>query len=203
MHPKAETVMVPGPAGRLEGRILDQGQDRWAVICHPHPQFGGTMNNKVVTTVERALQQKGWSTLVFNFRGVGDSDGTYDQGVGEQADLLAVIEWLRNAHAPGQLLLGGFSFGAYIALRCWPAVRPDALLSIAPPVGLWPFDDVAVPEVPWVVVQPGADEVVDVAAVWRWLSSLTLRPTLYWRAGVSHFFHRQLIWLREVIKLEY
>ncbi len=203
MHPKAESIMIPGPEGHLEGRILDKGTGRWALICHPHPQFGGSMNNKVVTTVERALQQKGWSTLAFNFRGVGLSEGAFAQGVGEQADLLAVVTWLRKRQNVERLLLGGFSFGAYISLRVWPQVGPDALLSIAPPVGLWDFSAVETPELPWTVIQGGADEVVDPQAVWSWLGSLPVRPTLYWRAGVSHFFHHQLIWLREIIKLEY
>jgi len=204
MHPKGEIIMIPGPVGSLEGRIVvNQSQGRWAVLCHPHPRFGGSMNNKVITTVERALQQKGWSTLVFNFRGVGHSGGTYAQGVGEQADLLAIIDWLRVHHPVEQLLLGGFSFGAYVSLQVWPKVEPDALLSIAPPVGLWDFAAIETPTLPWVVIQPGADEVVDPQAVWHWLSSLPVRPTLYWRSGVSHFFHRQLIWLRETIKLEY
>lgn len=204
MHPKGEIIMIPGPAGTLEGRIVvNESRRRWAVLCHPHPRFGGSMNNKVITTVERALQQKGWNTLVFNFRGVGRSEGDYAQGVGEQADLLAMLDWLRTHHPVEQLLLGGFSFGAYVSLKVWPKVDPDALLSIAPPVGLWDFASIETPTPPWVVIQPGADEVVAPQAVWSWLGGLSVRPTLYWRAGVSHFFHHQLIWLREAIKLEY
>ena len=203
MHPAAECVMIPGPAGGLQARIVEKTAARWAVLCHPHPRFGGTMNNKVITTVERALQQKGWSTLCFNFRGVEQSEGAFDNGVGEQDDLLAVIEWLRTHHAVEQLLLGGFSFGAYIALRVWSRVGPNGLLTLAPPVGLWDFANIETPEVPWVVIQPGADEVVDPNAVWAWLSEQPQYPSLYWRRGASHFFHGQLIWLREVIKLEY
>ena len=140
MQSGVEKVWIPGPAGRLEGRILDNGASRWALLCHPHPQYGGTMDNKVVTTVERALQQLGWSTLVFNFRGAGGSEGAFDNGIGEQADLMAVHAWLQAHHRPQRLLLGGFSFGAYVTLNRWQALGADALLSIAPPVGLWDFD---------------------------------------------------------------
>jgi len=204
MHPKAVKALIKGPAGVLETRILENNHSRrWAVLCHSHPLYGGSMNNKVITTVERALQQKGWSTLCFNFRGVGDSAGAFDQGVGEQEDLAAVVHWLRETYKPEQLLLGGFSFGAYVGLKSYPALAPDRLLSIAPPVGLWDFTAIQPPAQNWVVIQPGADEVVQPQAVWQWLSSCAYLPSLYWRAGASHFFHGQLIWLREVIKLEY
>ncbi len=203
MHPKAEIRLIEGSAGPLQTRILDNGSGRWALLCHPHPLYGGSMDNKVIVTVERALQQKGWSTCVFNFRGVGESAGEYSGGQGERLDLLAVHRYLQDQHEVSHLLLGGFSFGAYISLSAWPQLTPQQLLSLAPPVGLWPFDGIRTPECPWVVIQGGADEVVAPDAVWAWLSSLERRPTLYWRDGVSHFFHRQLIWLREVIKLEY
>jgi len=203
MHPKAEERLIEGPVGPLQARILDQGGERWALLCHPHPLYGGSMNNKVITTVERALQQKGWSTVCFNFRGVGASVGTFDNGVGEREDLLAVARWGRERWPAARFLLGGFSFGAYVSLSGWSQLWPDAVLTIAPPVGLWDFSPIDAPEVPWVVIQGGADEVVSPEAVWRWLSALPIAPSLYWRAGVSHFFHGQLIWLREVVKLEY
>ncbi len=203
MQSGVEKVWIPGPAGRLEGRILDNGASRWALLCHPHPQYGGTMDNKVVTTVERTLQQLGWSTLVFNFRGAGGSEGAFDNGIGEQADLMAVHAWLQARHQPQRLLLGGFSFGAYVTLNRWQAVEADALLSIAPPVGLWDFGALVPPQTNWTVIQGGGDEVVSPAAVLAWLAAQPAMPTLYWRAGVSHFFHGQLVWLKGVIELEY
>lgn len=203
MHPKAVKQLISGPVGPLESRILENDPDRWAVLCHPHPLYGGSMDNKVITTVERALQQKGWSTLCFNFRGVGESAGSFDQGIGEQADLQAVVAWLKAHYGESDWLLGGFSFGAYVSLKSWKMLNPSSLLSIAPPVELWDFSEIATPTVPWVVIQGGADEVVAPEAVAQWLVQQHPYPTVYWRAGVSHFFHRQLIWLREVIKLEY
>lgn len=115
MNSRTEYLLQAGPAGLLEVAIdrpaLDAVQRGTAVIAHPHPLFGGTMQNKVVGTLARAFVQTGWTAVRFNFRGIGQSEGSYDNGIGEVQDLLAVIE----AQAPtGPLALAGFSFGGFV-----------------------------------------------------------------------------------------
>ena len=175
-----------------------------AVIAHPHPLHGGTMHNKVVTMVARALRELGATTVRFNFRGTGGSAGAFDHGKGEREDLRAVVEWARAGHPGHALWLAGFSFGAYVSLSAAAALRPDALISIAPPVAGrgWEFDDIEIPEVPWLVVQGDADEIVDAQSVYDWIDSLPRKPQLVRMVDTSHFFHRKLIDLRGAIQHE-
>jgi alpha/beta superfamily hydrolase len=125
--PRAEALRIAGPAGALEGVLEDpqvSPQPGFAVICHPHPLYGGTMQNKVVHTIGRACQEFGMPTVRFNFRGVGASAGHYDEGRGETQDALAVIAWGRARWPASPLILAGFSFGAMIALRAPRRRRP-------------------------------------------------------------------------------
>src|SRR5262245_43320463 len=115
MNANTQRLLVAGPAGQIECAIDLPAVSPFgtAVVCHPHPQHGGTMGNKVVQTLARAVLQLGWRSVRFNFRGVGASQGGWDNGVGEIDDALAVIEAQRDGTAP--LLLAGFSFGGYVA----------------------------------------------------------------------------------------
>src|SRR3954447_6700062 len=119
MSPRTVVQRIAGPAGWIECAIdAPAGAPRGlAVVCHPHPQFGGTMDNKVVQTLARALLQLGWHSVRFNFRGIGASAGTWDEGRGEVDDALAVVAAFRAeaGASPGPLLLAGFSFGGYVA----------------------------------------------------------------------------------------
>lgn len=196
--------MLDGPAGRLE-TISDvatrTGARRGvAVICHPQPQQGGTMHNKVVTMTERALRESGLDTVRFNFRGTGDSTGTYDDGTGESDDLAAVVAWVRKVRPQDALWLGGFSFGAYISIRNAVRLRADALVSIAPPIGVRPLDGVPLPQCPWLLIQGEADEVVDPQAVFDWIATLEHPPELIRMPETGHFFHRRMMDLRGAIK---
>jgi alpha/beta superfamily hydrolase len=114
-------VFIRGPVGKLEcfADVPDPSEERPAtmVICHPHPQHGGTMHNKVVTILERSMRELGLRTIRFNFRGAGESEGEHDEGYGETDDLFAVTEWVRHSRPNDELWLGGFSFGSFIALR--------------------------------------------------------------------------------------
>ena len=159
------------------------------------------MHNKVVTMAARALRESGATTLRFNFRGVGHSAGTFDEGNGESDDLRAVVAWARQEHPASQLWLAGFSFGAYVALRNAAELQPGLLLSIAPPVGRsWDFDSIPHPNCPWIVIQGEDDEVVDAAAVKAWVETLSPPPEFVSMPGTSHFFHRKLMDLRGAIK---
>ena len=201
-----QPLSIPGPAGRIEAAydLPEPGtaeQPVLAIVCHPLPTEGGSMHNKVVTMVARALRESGVATLRFNFRGVGQSEGAFDDGRGELDDLRAVAAWVR-AHHPGKALwLAGFSFGSWVALRGAAGLGATALISIAPPVQRgWDFADIELPACPWLVVQGEADEVVDAAAVFAWLASLPRQPQLVKMPDTSHFFHRKLIDLRGAVK---
>ncbi|MDE2407541.1 MAG: alpha/beta hydrolase [Xanthomonadaceae bacterium] len=197
-------LAIPGPAGRIEA-IFEPAdapaQPLLAVLCHPLPTEGGSMHNKVVTTTARALRECGIACLRFNFRGVGSSEGSFDDGRGELDDLRAVVAWARAQHPDKGLWLAGFSFGAWVSLRGAVELGAEALISIAPPVGRsWDFSALALPEVPWLVVQGSADEIVDADAVRAWASALPHPPQLVEMPDTSHFFHRKLIDLRGVLQ---
>jgi hypothetical protein len=164
----------------------------FGVVCHPHPLFGGTMTNKVAHTVARAFTAHGAATLRFNFRGVGASAGSYDDGRGETDDLLAVVGYARARFPDLPLWLGGFSFGSFVALRGHSAAGAARLVTIAPPVGRWDFGGLEPPRCPWLVVQGDQDDLVDHRAVAQWLAPMPAAPRLVLLAGAEHFFHGRL-----------
>jgi alpha/beta superfamily hydrolase len=197
-------VMIDGPAGLLEANA-EEGSDRdasYALICHPHPLFGGTMDNKVVTTVARALNACGMPTIRFNFRGVGASAGVHDDGRGETDDAAAVAAWGARRFGGRTVLIAGFSFGAYVAMRLAQMLRPSRLILIAPPVGRFEFTPLAAPACPLLIVQGDADDVVDPIAVQKWAESHRPLARLIMLTGVGHFFHGHLVELRDAIETE-
>jgi alpha/beta superfamily hydrolase len=195
--------MIAGPAGALEARVEDPtpGVTPFAcgVVCHPHPLYGGTMQNKVVHTVARAMQELDVPTVRFNFRGVGGSAGQYDAGRGELEDALAVCTWARANWGCEALWLAGFSFGAAVALEAAALARPATLVTVAPPVGRIIVSAVARPPCPWLIVQGDRDELVDVATVRRWSGEFEAPPRLVELAGAEHFFHGRLGEVRAVV----
>ena len=197
-------VLIPGPAGTLELMIdlPEPGQERAgvAVVCHPNPPDGGTLHNKVVTMAARALSELGLAAVRFNFRGVGQSKGSFDQGRGETLDLLAVTDWVRKQRPNDALWLAGFSFGSWVALQGARHLPVKQMISIAPPVGLREFAGVLPPPCPWLVVQGEIDDIVDPQAVYDWIDSLKDKPTLVRMPDTGHFFHRRLMDLRGAIK---
>ncbi|HUO67437.1 MAG TPA: alpha/beta hydrolase [Gammaproteobacteria bacterium] len=197
---KSESVVVPGPAGRLEAAIdsVETPARAIAVVCHPHPLQQGTMQNKVVTTVARAFAQLGARVLRFNFRGVGASEGRYSDGVGERDDALAAIAWSRVRWPDLVLYLGGFSFGAAIALGVAAEARPRGLVTIAPPLDRLPADFVP-PDCPWLLIHGSADDVVPFAATEARLATLEVRPHVLAMKDAGHFFHGRLLEVDEAI----
>lgn len=198
----AERVVIDGPAGPLEG-VVERPRDAAdlraiAVLCHPHPLYHGTMNNKVVHTLARAVVQLGQPAVRFNFRGVGDSHGAYAEGEGEAEDALAVVAWSRTRWPEAELWLGGFSFGAYVSLSIAAEARPARLISVAPPVVRFDMSSLTLPRCPWLVIQGERDELVEATAVERWARGLDPSPQLRLLPDTDHFFHGRLTKLREI-----
>ncbi|MEL7538455.1 MAG: alpha/beta fold hydrolase [Pseudomonadota bacterium] len=198
--PEREELTVAGPAGPLECLLETpsvSGAVRGAaLVCHPHPLHGGTMQNKVVHTLARAALDRDMAAMRFNFRGVGASAGSHDHGVGEIEDALAVAAELRQRFAP-PLVVAGFSFGAAVAIEVARRLEPAALVSIAPAVDRWPRDDDwAQPRCPWLIVHGDADEIVAVDSVVEFANTLEPGPELLILPDVSHFFHGHLVALR-------
>jgi uncharacterized protein len=196
-----ERLTIAGPAGALEAILedLEVSRDSYAVVCHPHPLFGGTMENKVVTTVARALQETGIPTLRFNFRGVGSSKGTFDAGDGETDDAAAVASFGALRWPGRQLVLAGFSFGSYVALRLALKRHTSRLITVAPPVDRFNFSEVGAPDCPWLVVQGDSDDIVDPKSVFAWVKDLEPAPKLVVLPGVGHFFHGHLTELKAAV----
>ena len=195
-------MFVPGPVGRLQA-MLDAPPEEdivgAAVVCHPHPQHGGTMHNKVAHTLARSFARSGLVTLRFNFRGTEDSEGKFDNGVGELDDALAAIDWLQQRQPEGSLWLGGFSFGAAIAVRAAIATEVSGLISVAPAIYRFGGNLDSQPQCPWLVIQGDEDELVDVEETIGWINGLEPGPELVVMQGAEHFFHGRLNDLRELV----
>jgi len=198
-------LLLPGPSGALEVAVEHPGsgdpqRPLMAVICHPLPTGGGTMHNKVVTMLARSLRELGAVVVRFNFRGVGQSQGAFDNGDGEREDLRTVFEWAHTQHPGYAIWLAGFSFGAYVSLAMQAQLRPGLLISVAPPVERWDFTGILAPAMPWVVIQGEDDEIIDAEAVYAWLGALATPVELVRMPGTGHFFHRKMMDLRGAIR---
>jgi uncharacterized protein len=200
MNATTQRSSVAGPAGPIECAIDEpspgaRSQPRGvAVLCHPHPQHGGTLDNKVVQTLARALVQLGYTSVRFNFRGVGASQGSWDEGRGEVDDALAVVAAHRVSALP--LVLGGFSFGGYVASQAALKLSNPAerLVLVGPAV-----QSFAVANVPadTLVIHGETDDVVPLAAVFDWARPQALPVTVL--PGAGHFFHGQLPVLKHIV----
>ncbi|MFG6442918.1 alpha/beta hydrolase [Roseateles sp. LKC17W] len=198
MNAQTEKRLVPGPAGQIEvaidlppGGVASVGT---ALICHPNPTQGGTMDNKVVQTVARAFLQLGWRAVRFNFRGIGQSEGAWDGGRGEVDDALAVLDAVR---VPGEaLVLAGFSFGGYVASRAAQRMAEPAqrLVLVGPATSR--FDTAPVPA-DTVVIHGEVDDVVPLSSVLDWARPQSLPVIVV--PGVGHFFHGQLPLLKSLV----
>ena len=198
-QPVSDKLFIDGPVGQLEAIVERPGEgalEGCAVVCHPHPQHGGTMHNKVAHTLARAFVRSGYETLRFNFRGTELSEGSFDDGIGELDDALAAIEWMRARHGSYPLWLAGFSFGAAIAVKAAVATHVDGLISVAPAISRFATGLESQPQCPWLVVQGDQDELVDVEETVEWMDSLEPGPELLIIPDGEHFFHGRLAELR-------
>lgn len=188
----------------LDSRVLDQGAATGLIMCHPHPLFGGTMDNKVVTTVVRAARDLGLNTLRFNFRGVGKSTGTHDHGQGEQDDVATAVAYAREHLGWQNIILVGFSFGAGMACL-YASKSPEGLAGlflIAPAVHHFDAPSVLPHEFETWVLMGDEDEVVPFDEVESWTALVVPQPHWLVFENAGHFFHGRLSDLKATLKEE-
>ncbi len=192
MARRIESLFLDGPAGRLEA-LLEEPEAAAprmaAVVCHPHPQHGGTMHNKVVYRLARGLRRAGAVVLRFNYRGVNLSEGVYDEGVGEKEDARAAVTWLRGRYPEAPLWLAGFSFGSRIALSLGcEGVGARKLIAVGFPATYQDSARLGRCDVPRVFIQSTNDRFGPRAAMEEYFESLNEGKELYWVEAGDHFF---------------
>ena len=201
--------LIPGPAGLLQCKaragVADKSKDGAPIVilCHPHPLFEGTMDNKVITTLARVFRDHGISQLRFNFRGVGKSQGQHADMLGESEDLIFLMDLLAEK-LPGQkFVLAGFSFGSGVAsLAAQKRTDIERLLLVAPPNSKYGSAYLTDYPCPVSIYQGGEDDVVEPKLVRSWASRIQTESKLYWFDGVGHFFHGKLLDLSKAVQAE-
>ncbi|WP_341303721.1 alpha/beta fold hydrolase [Pseudomonas sp. TMP25] len=198
-------LMIAGPCGQLEALWLDTLDARGvALICHPNPVQGGTMLNKVVSTLQRTARDCGLATVRFNYRGAGASAGSHDMASGEVDDAEAVAHWLRAQYPDLPLTLLGFSFGGFVAAALGgrleaQGVMPEKLFMLAPAVQRLTAETPPASHCPLVLIQPEDDEVIDPQTVYQWSAALGRAHELLKVAECGHFFHGKLTDLKDLL----
>ncbi|HEV8261975.1 MAG TPA: alpha/beta fold hydrolase [Burkholderiales bacterium] len=190
-------LSIDGPAGRLEIVADDPGEARRgvALVAHPHPLYGGTLENKVVQTLAKACVASGYCALRLNFRGVGASDGVFDEGRGEIEDFLALAEHARRTYGEGERAVGGFSFGGFVAASVAGRLEPKYLVLVAPAVGRFPVGTVPAGTL---VVHGEEDDVVPLKDALDWARPQQLPIVVF--PGAGHFFHGNLVTLQKLVE---
>ena len=201
-------IVIPGPEGRLEA-IYNKGSETTSPLClvlHPHPRQGGTMNNKLVYNTYQAFKKSNFSTLRFNFRGVGKSLGTYDNGVGELIDAAAALDWLQTENPAARTTwIAGFSFGAWLALQLLMR-RPEisGFVAISPPASLYDFGFLAPCPASGLIIQGSEDKIVQEESVSELVEKLNKQNNInvdYKKIiGADHFFAKNLDDIQKRIK---
>ena len=201
-------IVIPGPEGRLEA-IYNKGSETTSPLClvlHPHPRQGGTMNNKLVYNTYQAFKKSNFSTLRFNFRGVGKSLGTYDNGVGELTDAAAALDWLQTENPAARATwIAGFSFGAWLALQLLMR-RPEisGFVAISPPASLYDFGFLAPCPASGLIIQGSEDKIVQEESVSELVEKLNKENNInvdYNKIiGADHFFAKNLDDIQKKIK---
>jgi alpha/beta superfamily hydrolase len=191
-----------GPAGQIEGILKEPvgGVIRAAIVCHPHPLFGGTMHNKVVFRIARTFEDAGFAVLRFNFRGTGQSHGEHDHGRGEQDDLSAAMSFVEERYPDAEVWVAGFSFGSAVMLRsaaCDDRVR--AIVAAGVPVSRYDFSGVAQCNKPKLFVQGSLDEFGSAVDLEKLFAALDEPKQLRIIEGADHFFEGHLTELAQAV----
>ncbi len=213
--PENKEMCITGNAGHIQ--VLLSYPKNFAsnaslgIICHPHPLYGGSLQNKVVHMINAGFNALGMATLRFNFRGVGESEGVFDEGIGETEDVLLLIEWFLRQHPGHTLCLAGFSFGSYVVTRVVhtlmeqkKADKTDSLLLqkvvlVAPPLNVFSFQPQMPKLMDWMVIQGGKDEIVNPSEVTQWVQQQAYPPKYIYLDDADHFFHSKVRYIRECI----
>ena len=205
MARKLQSISLAGPAGRLEALLEEPDSNskikKAVVFCHPHPQYGGTMHNKVVYRMVRAARDQGAAVLRFNFRGVGSSSGLYDGGMGEQDDLRAAILYMRDRYSGIPLVTGGFSFGARVALRvaCRDS-RIASVIAVGVPVNNDDWSSLRTCSCPKHFVHSTRDEFGSRENMDRVFANCAEPKEISWISATDHFFSDALESLEETVR---
>jgi hypothetical protein len=189
------SLLIPAGSVQLEARLREPREEcrGAAVVCHPHPVYGGTMDNRVVYRSAKAVAEAGFAALRFNFRGVGQSTGQYDQGIGEREDVAAVIGWLEKKYPAKPLALVGYSFGAWVGLEVGCSDRRvRALIGLAPPLDLYDFEYLVGTGKPALYIVGTRDEFCSLASLDRFSRRLPASSTVHRIEGAEHFFTGQM-----------
>jgi alpha/beta superfamily hydrolase len=203
-----EKLKIIGPLGNLEAELTANNHidepaivEKIAIICHPHPLQQGNMNNKVVTTLAKTFNKLDIPCIRFNYRGVGESVGTYGDMVGEVEDCQAVVDWVKSKFPRAKIILAGFSFGCYIAARTCADNLKDVvyLCTVAPSVERMPFDELPFIDCQWLIIMGEDDEVVRPVAVFEWYERLKANKQIIKFPGAKHFFHGKLVDLQNAM----
>jgi alpha/beta superfamily hydrolase len=206
MPRRIESLLIDGPAGRLEALLEEPGQEsdnaprEACLVCHPHPLFGGTMHNKVVYRIARGMRRAGAVVLRFNFRGVGRSEGVHDQGVGEAEDARAALGFLRQRYPDLPYSLAGFSFGSRVILQLGCATEPARMVAVGFPTRTGKFDYLATCAIPKYFVQSTNDEFGPKKELETAFQGFAGPKRLEFIEAADHFFAGALDELEEAIK---
>lgn len=206
MAKRSEMVFIPGPEGELEGifSYVSKKVSHLAILCHPHPLYGGTMHNKVIYSIAMALNHIGYATVRFNFRGVGRSSGTFNHGIGEQRDVEAVLDHFSRLYPDAYLVVGGFSFGAKVGLLVASREeRVSAVLGAGITVDVADFSFLRDYEKPKLVVQGTQDQYGSVGSIKEWFDGLSEPKKLVLIDGAVHLFDGKLTELKTAIINEF
>ncbi len=197
MHPSTlHQLLIPGPAGAIDTLLNDPGETRHgiALIAHPHPLMGGTNENKVVQTLAKTFFALGYAALRPNFRGVGQSAGVHDKGIGETEDLLTVVRYAQEKFGELPVTLAGFSFGSYVQTRVVRQIDAERLVLVAPAVSRFETGEVPAETL---VIHGEVDDVVPLTSVFEWVRPQNLPVVVV--PGSGHFFHGRLHILNRLV----
>jgi alpha/beta superfamily hydrolase len=197
LHPSTlHQLLIPGPAGAIDTLLNDPGETRRgiALIAHPHPLMGGTNENKVVQTLAKTFFALGYAALRPNFRGVGQSAGVHDKGIGETEDLLTVIRYAQEKFGELPVSLAGFSFGSYVQTRVVKQINAERLVLVAPAVSRFETGEVPAETL---VIHGEIDDVVPLTSVFDWVRPQNLPVVVV--PGSGHFFHGRLHILNRLV----
>lgn len=197
--PGEHSLTLQGLAGDIEAQMLipeKARKDFVAILGHPHSLHGGTMNNKVVTTMARTFNELNIISLRFNFRGVGLSEGVFNEGIGESEDMLLLADLWKKSFPEVHFIFAGFSFGSFVAYRTASQHEHELLITIAPPVERFDYQYFTDQPNPWVIIQGDQDDVVSPASVFEFAQSASPKLPVVIFKETGHFFHGKLVDLK-------